>query len=133
MLIPCGYNISHQSVRSNYLGYIDFHGISKPSRLYFQTRTTIDTLDYSGSGFNEGSKVVVAAAGPAIRELLTEVPSDLRLPEGYRDPQVCLPAALAVQGLNSIVNDGVTQRSSSFVISWRNRSDQSISTGGVSR
>ena len=66
--------------------------------LHFQTRTTIDTLDYSGSGFNEGSKVVIAAAGPAIRELPTEVPSDLRLPEGYRDPQVCLPGVLAVQG-----------------------------------
>ena len=65
--------------------------------LHFQTRTTIDTLDYSGSGFNEGSKVVIAAAGPAIRELPREVPSDLRLPEGYRDPQVCLPGVLAVQ------------------------------------
>ena len=65
--------------------------------LHFQTRTTIDTLDYSGSGFNEGSKVVIAAAGPAIRELPTEVPSDLRLPDGYRDPHVCLPGVLAVQ------------------------------------
>ena len=66
--------------------------------LHFQTRTTIDTLDYSGSGFNEGSKVVIAAAGPPIRELPTEVPSDLRLPEGYREPKVCLPGVLAVQG-----------------------------------
>ena len=33
--------------------------------LHFQTRTTIDTLDYSGHGLNQGSKVVVAAAGPA--------------------------------------------------------------------
>ena len=65
--------------------------------LHFQTRTTIDTLDYSGSGFNEGSKVVIAAAGPAIRELPTEVPGDLRLPDGYRDPHVCLPGVLAVQ------------------------------------
>ena len=65
--------------------------------LHFQTRTTIDTLDYSGSGFNEGSKVVIAAAGPAIRELPTEVPSDLRLPNGYRDPHVCLPGVLVVQ------------------------------------
>ncbi len=29
--------------------------------LHFQTRTTIDTLDYSGHGFNQGSKVVIAA------------------------------------------------------------------------
>jgi len=31
--------------------------------LHFQTRTTIDTLDYSGSGFNQGSKLVIAARG----------------------------------------------------------------------
>ncbi len=31
--------------------------------LHFQTRTTMDTLDYSGHGLNEGSKVVIAAAG----------------------------------------------------------------------
>ena len=64
--------------------------------LHFQTRTTIDTLDYSGSGFNEGSKVVVAAAGPAIRELGTSVPSELRLPEGFSNPSVCLPGVLAI-------------------------------------
>ncbi len=37
--------------------------------LHFQTRTTIDTLDYSGTGLNAGSKLVVAAAGPVRREL----------------------------------------------------------------
>ena len=37
--------------------------------LHFQTRTTIDTLDYSGHGLNQGSKVVMAAAGPKRREL----------------------------------------------------------------
>ncbi len=35
--------------------------------LHFQTRTTIDTLDYSGHGLNQGSKVVIAAAGPVRR------------------------------------------------------------------
>ena len=35
--------------------------------LHFQTQTTIDTLDYSGSGLNQGSKVVIAAAGPERR------------------------------------------------------------------
>ena len=38
--------------------------------LHFQTATTIDTLDYSGSGLNEGSKVVIAAAGPVRHKLL---------------------------------------------------------------
>ena len=40
--------------------------------LHFQTRTTIDTLDYSaGEGLNAGSKLVIAAAGPKRRELGT--------------------------------------------------------------
>jgi 4-hydroxy-3-polyprenylbenzoate decarboxylase len=55
--------------------------------LHFQTCTTIDTLDYSGSGFNEGSKVVIAAAGPARRELATELPGGLSLPAGFDAPR----------------------------------------------
>ena len=66
--------------------------------LHFQTKTTIDTLDYSGSGFNTGSKVVVAAAGQGIRKLPTEIPSDLRLPDGFSSPKLCLPGVLAVAG-----------------------------------
>jgi 4-hydroxy-3-polyprenylbenzoate decarboxylase len=67
------------------------------SDLHFQTRTTIDTLDYSGTGLNEGSKVVIAAAGPERRELPSEVPPGLWLPEGFEEPRVCLPGVLAVQ------------------------------------
>lgn len=66
--------------------------------LHFQTRTTIDTLDYSGSGFNEGSKVVMAAAGEKQRDLPLDVPSDLRLPEGFSEPRVALPGVLIVRG-----------------------------------
>lgn len=66
--------------------------------LHFQTRTTIDTLDYSGSGFNQGSKVVIAAAGPAVRKLPTEIPSNLHLPDRFRNPQVCLPGIIAIAG-----------------------------------
>lgn len=64
--------------------------------LHFQTRTTIDTLDYSGDGLNEGSKVVLAAAGPKRRSLATAVPTSLRLPDGFRDPRLCMPGVLAV-------------------------------------
>ena len=64
--------------------------------LHFQTRTTIDTLDYSGTGLNDGSKVVIAAAGPPRRELPTEVPSGFTLPDGFGNPRVCLPGVLAV-------------------------------------
>jgi 4-hydroxy-3-polyprenylbenzoate decarboxylase len=67
--------------------------------LHFQTRTTIDTLDYSaGMGLNAGSKVVVAAAGPKRRELGTKLPPGLKLPEGFRDPRVVMPGVLAVVG-----------------------------------
>lgn len=66
--------------------------------LHFQTRTTIDTLDYSGDGLNQGSKVVIAAAGPPRRGLPTELPSGLRLAEGFHSPKVALAGILAVQG-----------------------------------
>jgi len=69
------------------------------SDLHFQTRTTIDTLDYSaGMGLNAGSKVVIAAAGPKRRELGTTVPSDLKLPDGFSEPRVVMPGVLAVRG-----------------------------------
>ncbi len=68
--------------------------------LHFQTRTTIDTLDYSGRGLNEGSKLVIASAGPAVRELPSELPSDFRfaMPEQFSDPRICLPGVLAIRG-----------------------------------
>lgn len=66
------------------------------SDLHFQTSTTIDTLDYSGSGLNEGSKLVIAAAGPPRRQLPTSVP-DLFLPDGFSEPRVCLPGVLAIK------------------------------------
>ena len=65
--------------------------------LHFQTRTTMDTLDYSGSGFNEGSKVVIAAAGTKRRDLSSELPREMKLPQGFSKPRVCLPGIIAVQ------------------------------------
>lgn len=66
--------------------------------LHFQTATTIDTLDYSGSGLNEGSKVVIAAAGPVRQRLASELPAGLELPSGFGPAALCLPGVLAVQG-----------------------------------
>ncbi|MFM7074809.1 MAG: UbiD family decarboxylase [Planctomycetaceae bacterium] len=65
---------------------------------HFHTETTIDTLDYSGSGFNAGSKLVVAARGPAIRGLPRDLPSATPLPAGFRNPRACLPGIVAVEG-----------------------------------
>lgn len=66
--------------------------------LHFHTETTIDTLDYSGSGLNQGSKLVIAAIGAPVRELPASVPSGLRLPDGFTAPALCLPGVLAVKG-----------------------------------
>ena len=66
--------------------------------LHFQTRTTIDTLDYSGDGLNRGSKLVVAVAGPRRRSLTTEIPPDFRLPDGFGPARIAMPGVLAVQG-----------------------------------
>ncbi|MDG2222935.1 MAG: UbiD family decarboxylase [Rubripirellula sp.] len=66
--------------------------------LHFQTRTTIDTLDYSGVGLNKGSKVVIAARGKAKRELLTELPNDLSLPDDWSNPRIVMPGVLAITG-----------------------------------
>jgi 4-hydroxy-3-polyprenylbenzoate decarboxylase len=65
--------------------------------LHFQTCTTIDTLDYSGTGLNEGSKVVIAAVGPPRRSLATALGPGLALPQGFAALRVCLPGILAVQ------------------------------------
>ena len=70
-----------------------------PTRdLHFQTATTIDTLDYTGSSLNQGSKLVLAAAGPVRRELPIEVPGGMALPDGFGDPRVALPGVLVVEG-----------------------------------
>ena len=66
--------------------------------LHFQTETTIDTLDYSAGALNQGSKLVIAAAGPAIRDLPTAVPADAKLPDGFGAPALCMPGVLALRG-----------------------------------
>jgi 4-hydroxy-3-polyprenylbenzoate decarboxylase len=66
--------------------------------LHFHTKTTIDTLDYSGDALNMGSKVVIAAAGPPIRELPSEVAGGSTLPNGFRNVRLVLPGILALEG-----------------------------------
>lgn len=70
--------------------------------LHFETRTTIDTLDYSGDGFNEGSKVVIAARGDARRRLLDQVSDGLQLPQGFCNAIVALPGVLVVEGAHFV-------------------------------
>ena len=66
--------------------------------LHFQTNTSIDTLDYSGTGLNSGSKLVVAAYGEKIRELSTSINANLKELNTFYNPQVALPGVLVLQG-----------------------------------
>jgi 4-hydroxy-3-polyprenylbenzoate decarboxylase len=65
--------------------------------VHFHTNTTIDTLDYSGTGLNTGSKVVFAAYGEPVRTLCQSVPEVIgRLPF-VKDARWVLPGVVAFQ------------------------------------
>jgi 4-hydroxy-3-polyprenylbenzoate decarboxylase len=87
--------------------------------LHFHTRTTIDTLDYSGTALHRGSKVVVAAVGAQKRTLPTTVPADLHLPGGFSDPRVVLPGVLAVRApAHLALSEGVAADLGAFCASF---------------
>lgn len=65
--------------------------------VHFYTNTTIDTLDYSGTGLNSGSKVVFAAYGEPIRKLATEIPSVLNELTHFENPQLVMPGVIAIK------------------------------------
>ncbi len=65
--------------------------------IHFYTNTTIDTLDYSGSGLNSGSKVVLAAYGNPIRELGTEIPEAVKNLQAFLNPKLVMPGVIALQ------------------------------------
>lgn len=65
--------------------------------IHFYTNTTIDTLDYSGTALNSGSKVVMAAYGEILRQLATEVPDRLNHLQGFENAKIVLPGVVALQ------------------------------------
>ncbi len=65
--------------------------------LHFFTNTTIDTLDYSGSGLNTGSKVVFAAYGDPLRELADSIPELLSSFSIFRKIRLVIPGILAFE------------------------------------
>lgn len=64
--------------------------------IHFHTHTTMDTLDYSGTGINSGSKVVLAAYGDKIRDLSNEVPAVLNSLEGFGDASLAMPGVVCL-------------------------------------
>jgi 4-hydroxy-3-polyprenylbenzoate decarboxylase len=76
--------------------------------LHFQTKTTIDTLDYSGTNINAGSKVAITVAGEIKRELYKELPSVFDLPIKFSNHQMVMPGVLALK-MAVYVNEEQTQ------------------------
>lgn len=66
--------------------------------LHFQTKTTIDTLDYSGEDWNGGSKVVWACRSNQIRKLAIDLPVIPENTIALSDIKVVLPGILAYSG-----------------------------------
>lgn len=78
-----------------YLQYI-FERMDTRRDVHFYTNTSIDTLDYSGTSINQGSKVVFAACGEPIRRLKTELPSILK----HRGAVMVMPGVCALPMAN---------------------------------
>ena len=69
--------------------------------LHFQTKTTIDTLDYTSKELNEGSKLIIAAAGKLKRHLTLNNPT-LDLPIGFENNCIVMDGILSIDGVGDI-------------------------------
>ena len=89
-------NTLHTHNVSEFFKYV-LERIDLTRDIHFYTNTTIDTLDYSGTGLNTGSKVVFAAYGEKKRDLCTEVPTALRQLQNFTNAQIAMPGVIALQ------------------------------------
>jgi len=80
----------------NYFQYVLLR-INLARDIHFYTNTTIDTLDYSGTSINSGSKVVLAAYGPPLRTLATQLPDFLGQVPGFENARLIMPGIVALQ------------------------------------
>jgi len=87
--------LSTQNIQE-YLHFI-LQRIDLSRDVHFYTKTSIDTLDYSGESLNSGSKVVLAAYGDVKRELATEVPNCLNELKYFDHAKLVIPGIVAIQ------------------------------------
>lgn len=106
----------------NFFAYL-LHRVDWTRDLHFITQTTIDTLDYSGSGLNQGSKLIIACGRQQRRTLATEIPSDIQLPAAWQRPQLALPGVLVVEA--------PTHQDSQATVSLQSQCDATRPTSGM--
>ena len=70
--------------------------------LHFLTKTTIDTLDYSTKDLNEGSKVIIAAAGEIKRKLINKLDQKFNLPNNFNKINLISNGNLVVEGSGKV-------------------------------
>jgi 4-hydroxy-3-polyprenylbenzoate decarboxylase len=92
--------------------------------VHFYTHTTIDTLDYSGTSLNSGSKVVFAAYGDPIRVLDTAIPESIKNLEGITDCRLIFPGVVAIQTEPYTDNKQISKS----IESWNNQLSDRIET-----
>jgi len=95
LFITAGEELSAQKVQP-FMEYI-LQRINFTRDIHFYTKTTIDTLDYSGTSLNSGSKVVFAAYGDIIRTLCREVPMCLKGLRHFEQPVLAMPGVICLQ------------------------------------
>ncbi len=79
-----------------YLAFV-FSRINLERDVHFYTNTTIDTLDYSGTTLNSGSKVVLAAYGEPIRVLSDTIPLQLQQLQSFGPAFMAMPGVAVLQ------------------------------------
>lgn len=72
--------------------------INLKTDLHFYTNTSIDTLDYSGTGLNSGSKLVVAAYGDKKRELGNTINEHYKTLTTFINPKLALDGVMIFKG-----------------------------------
>jgi len=87
---------SNQLSTHNVPAYLQFllERIDLNSDIHFYTKTTMDTLDYSGENLNAGSKVVIAAYGDVKRCLASSLPEEIR--QLNANAKLVLPGIIAL-------------------------------------
>ncbi len=73
-----------------------FERIDLSRDLHFYTKTSIDTLDYSGNDLNQGSKLVMAVYGKQKRELSLIIPDELNTCEFISNPALMMDGVIAI-------------------------------------
>ncbi|MEE9383846.1 MAG: UbiD family decarboxylase [Nannocystaceae bacterium] len=89
--------------------------------LHFHTRTTMDTLDYSGTGLHCGSKLVIAAAGEPRRQLATELPPVGDLPPQFRHVLLAAPGIAVVEAPKYDDESTALEQISAFAAVWKTK------------